>query len=92
MIEKRRTERLNKYLYFADTVKCFDIQWLKDCLIELKTLGYKNDDLKILYEMNQRSKVTINTPFEETKNIEIEEKVKQGRRYGPVMCCATQPW
>ena len=88
IVEKRRTERLNTYLFFADAVKCFDKLWLKDCLIELKTLGYKHNDLKILYEMNKRSIVTINTPFGETGNIEIEEIVKQGTTYGPVMCCA----
>ena len=67
--KKRRTERLNTYLFFADAVKCFDKLRLKDCLLELKTLGYKHNDLKILYEMNKRSKVTINTPFGETRNI-----------------------
>ena len=81
IVEKRRTERLNTYLFFADAVKCFDKLWLKDCLIELKTLGYKHNDLKILYEMNKRSIVTINTPFGETGNIEIEEIVKQGTTY-----------
>ena len=89
IIKKRRTERFDTDLFFADAVKCFDKLWLKDCPIELKTLGYKHNDLKILYEMNKRSKVTINTPFGETGNIEIEEIVKQGTTYGPVMCCAT---
>ena len=81
IIEKRRTERLNRYLFFADAVKCFDSLQLKDCLTELETLGYKHNDLKILYEMNKRSIVTINTPFGETGNIEIEEIVKQGTTY-----------
>ena len=89
IIKKRRTERFDTDLFFADAVKCFDKLWLKDCPIELKTLGYKHNDLKILYERNKRSKVTINTPFGETGNIEIEEIVKQGTTYGPVMCCAT---
>ena len=87
IIEKRRTERLNTYLFLADAVKCFDKLWLKDCFIELKTLGYKHNDLKILYEMNKRSIVTINIPFGETGSIEIEEIVKQGTTYGPIMCC-----
>ena len=39
--------------------------------------------------MNKRSIVTINTPFGETGNIEIEQIVKQGTTYGPVMYCAT---
>ena len=89
IIEKRRTERTDTYLFFADAVKCFDKLWLNDCLIELKTLGYKHNDLRILYEMNKRSIVPINAPFGERGNIEIEETVKQGTTYGPVMCCAT---
>ena len=55
IIKKRRTERFDTDLFFADAVKCFDKLWLKDCPIELKTLGYKHNDLKILYEMNKRS-------------------------------------
>ena len=30
IIQKRRTERLNTYLFSADAVKCFDKSWLKD--------------------------------------------------------------
>ena len=40
--------------------------------------------------MNIRSIITINTPFAETGNIEIEEIVKQVTTYGPVMCCAAK--
>ena len=78
IVEKRRTERLNTDLFFADVAKCFDKLWLKDCLIELKTLGHKHSDVKILYEMSERSVVTINTPFGALETT-----------YGPVMCCAT---
>ena len=44
IIEKRRTERLNTYLFFSNAAKCFDKLWLKDCLIEFKTLGCTNND------------------------------------------------
>ena len=44
--DKRRTERLNTKLFFADAVKSFDKLWLKYCLVKFKTLGYKNNDLK----------------------------------------------
>ena len=50
IIEKRRQEKENTYLMCANTVKCFDKLWLKDCLIEMKELGYSNNDMKILYE------------------------------------------
>ena len=38
--------------------------------------------------MKNRSKVTINSPFGETENFEIEETVKHGKAYGPAICCA----
>ena len=67
IIERRKMRHLI-YLFFADAFKCFDKLRLKDCLIELKILGNKNNELKMLYEMNKRNKVTINTPFGETEN------------------------
>lgn len=45
------------------------------------------NELKLLYEVNKRSTVTINIPFREIENIEIEEIVKQGAIYRPVLCC-----
>ena len=39
--------------------------------------------------MNKRSIISINTPFGQTGNIEVEEIVKQRTTYGPGMCCAT---
>ena len=41
----------------------------------------------MLYEVNKRSTVTINIPFREIENTEIEEIVKQGATYRPVLCC-----
>ena len=41
--------------------------------------------------MNKRNIVNLNTPFGETGNNEIEEIVKQGTTYGPVMCYTQQP-
>lgn len=43
--------------------------------------------MKILYEMNKRIEVAINSPSEGTENTETEEIVKEGTTYGPVMFC-----
>ena len=90
IIEKRRTESLNEYIFFADAVKCFDKLWLKDCLIELKTLGYKHSGLKMLYEINKRSIIVIHAPFGETGNIEIEKIVKKATTYMDQKCIVSQ--
>ena len=63
------------------------ISCLKDCLIEMKELGYSNNDIKMLYKMYKKTDIKIETPFGETSSMEIKEVVKQGFTYGPIMCC-----
>ena len=48
IIEQRRIEKSNTYIFFADAVKCFDKLWLQDCIIELAKLGYSKNDLDII--------------------------------------------
>ena len=45
--------------------------------------------MEILYKLNEKAQVKINTLYGETENIEINEVVKQGTTYGPIMCCAS---
>ena len=87
IIEKRRQEEQNTYLMCADAVKCFEKLWLKDCLIEMKELGYSSNNIKILYETYKKTDIKIETPFGEISSMEIKEVVKQGSTYGPIMCC-----
>ena len=62
---------------------------LQDWIIEPAKLGYKKNDLEILYKLNETVQVKINTPYGDTENIEIKEVVKQGTTYGPTVCCAS---
>ena len=89
IIEQRRIEKRNTYVFFVDAITCFDKLWLQDCIIELAKLGYNKNDLEILYKLNETAQVKINTPYGDTENIEIKEVVKQGTTYGPIMCCAS---
>ena len=89
IIEQRRIEERNTYVFFADAVKCFDKLWLQDCIIELAKLGYNKNDLEILYKLNETAQVKINAPYGDTENIETKEVVKHGTTYGPIMCCAS---
>ena len=52
VIENQRAQKQNTYMFFANSVKCFDKIWLKDCLLEMYNLGYASNILYILYEMN----------------------------------------
>ena len=87
IIENQRAQKLNTYILFADAVKWFDKLWLKDCLLEMYNLGYDPNTLKILYEMNKETDIIIRTPVGDTDNIQVKEVVKQGTKFGPIMCC-----
>ena len=80
---------LNKktYLYFADAYKCFDRLWLKDCLIELWRAGMRERDVMLIFEMNKKANIIINTPVGESAEIEVQEIVRQGTIFGPKLCC-----
>lgn len=47
--EKRRIEKRNTYMLFADAANCLRLQ---DCIIELAKLGYSKIDLETLYNLN----------------------------------------
>ena len=88
IIENQRAEKFNTYMFFADAVKCFDKLWLKDCLLEMYSLGHDPNILQILYEMNKKTDIVIRTPAGNTENIQVKEVVEQGTIFGPIMCCA----
>ena len=75
------------YLVFGDAEKCFDKLWLKDCIIELYKTGMKQQDVVMVYLMNEKATVTVRTPIGDAKEFETREIVKQGTVWGPEMCC-----
>ena len=89
IIEKQRQSHKNTYLFFADSEKCFDKLWLKDCLIDMEEIGYNRNDIKIIYEMNKKAEIIVDITVGQTESIIIKEIVKQGSIFGPIMCCAT---
>ena len=77
------------YLFFADAEKCFDKLWLKDCIVELENLGFPPIDLEMMQQLNKEAVVEIKTPVGTTKEITIEELVRQGIVFGLLFCCAS---
>ena len=74
------------YLVFMDLEKCFDQLWLEDGVAELWRNGMTASDAQLIYEMNKKSKVIIETPVGRTKSQEINNTVKQGTIFGPEIC------
>ena len=73
------------YIFFADAHKCFDKLDLKTSIIDLhEMLG--PHEAKLLYQLNKKANIVIQTPVGETDKIEVNEITKQGTLYGPILC------
>ena len=84
-----RQNKNKAYLFFADAKKCFDKLWLKDCLIEMYSLGYSPGTIRSLYQINKTSNIAVDTPVGKTLSITVEEVVKQETMFGRIKCCAS---
>ena len=52
-------------------------------------LGYSTGTMRSLYEINKTSNIVVDTPVGRKSSITVEEVVKQGTIFGPIMCCAS---
>ena len=52
-------------------------------------LGYSPGTIKSLYATNKTSNIVVDTPAGKASSITVEEVVKQGTIFGPIMCCAS---
>ena len=86
MDNNRRLKR-NTYIILAGAEKCFDKLWLDDCPINLKNAGMREKEISLIYEMNKKAKIEIETPTGKTEEIEVTEIVKQGTAFGTILCC-----
>ena len=73
-------------LFFGDLEKRFDKHWLKDCMIELWRTKIPANEAYLVYLMNKQSKIQIDTPMGMTNIIEVDEIVRQGTVFGPMLC------
>ena len=50
---------------------------------------FNRNDIKMLYEMNKKAEIIIDTTAGQTESISIKKIVKQGSTFEPIMCCAS---
>ena len=74
------------YLLFIDMEKCFDKLWLESGILELWRSGMNVVDANTIYEMNKSASITVDSPVGKTGIIIVENTVKQGTIYGPLVC------
>ena len=82
IVDDYRSKNKDLYVFYGDLEKCFDRLWLKDSLLELWRAGMTAKEVMLLYEMNKKCLITIETPFGRTDGIEVEEVVRQGTIWG----------
>lgn len=87
VLDKNREVGRDTYIICADAEKCFDQLWLDDCLVDLKDCGMRERETQLLKQLNQRARMTVLTPCGETEEFQVEEVVKQGTIFGPLLCC-----
>ena len=52
-------------------------------------IGYSSGSIRSLYEINKTANTAVDTSVGKTSSITVEEVVKQGTIFGPVICCAS---
>ena len=72
-----------------DYRQCFDSMWLEETINDLWEAGIQDDNLALIYKMNEEVKVAVKTPFGLTKRSSIGKVVMQGETFGP-LCCSVQ--
>ena len=81
----------NKTLYVTayDFEQAFDSLWLEDCILSLKDVGVEKEYLQLIYNLNKRAAVTVQTPYGPTSTFHTDPIVKQGTVLGPNLCSAS---
>ena len=75
-------ENKNKHIYSLRMLKS-----VLKCIVYY--LRYSPGTIKSLYKINKTSVIAVDTPIGKTSSIAVEEVVKQGTIFGPVMCCGS---
>ena len=85
------------FITMYDFRQCFDKIWLEDALISLWKLGVRDDMLKLISLLNEKSEVVVKTSVGETEKFELGSNAKQGTVLGPILssasiaeCCTEQ--
>ena len=72
-----------------DLVQAFDSLWLEDCLNDVYDAldeDSKDDKIALLYNINKKNKVAINTAMGQTDRVEVDRIVTQGGTWGSLLC------
>ena len=73
-------------LEILDFKQCFDSMWLEQIVNDQFETGLKNDNLNMIYKMNESNKVAVATPHGLTDRVDIKRMIMQGENFSPLEC------
>ena len=85
MIEALKN-KTNVDIEILDYRQYFDGMWLQETINDLFEAGLVNDNLNLIYKLNEKNNVAVVTPQGLTERVEISSIVMQGENFAPLEC------
>ena len=63
--------------------------WLEDSILSLKEIGVEKEYLQLIYNLNKKASVSVQTPFGPTRIFQTDPIIKQGTVLGPNLCSSS---
>ena len=76
----------NLDIEILDYRQCFDSMWLDETINDLFEAGLANNNLNLIYKLNEKNKVAVVTPYGLTDRVNIPKIVLQGENLAPLEC------
>ena len=84
--EAVNSKNLGVDIEILDYKQCFDSMWLEESINDLWEAGIDDDNLALIYKMNEEVNVKVKTPFGFTKEENVQRIIMQGETFGPLSC------
>ena len=86
VINEALRNKNNLDVEILDYRQCFDGMWLDETINDLFEAGLVNDNLNLIYKLNEKNKVAVVTPHGLTERVEVSKIVMQGENLAPLEC------
>ena len=86
IINEALKKKENVDIEILDYRQCFDGMWLDETINDLFEAGLVNDNLNLIYKLNEKNRVAIVTPYGLSERVEIKKIVMQGENLAPLEC------
>ena len=86
VINEALKNKTNIDIEILDYRQCFDGMWLEETINDLFEAGLVNDNLNLVYKLNEKNQVAVVTPHGLSERVEIRRIIMQGENLSPLEC------